>query len=210
VKQNGKEYAYYMCVANKNDKSCTSHRISDTKLEDTVLLVLQRHIANLMDMESILEFVNTLPVKRDELRQTDRLITQKTAEVERYNRLKTKLYESLADGLIDKIEYSEMKRGYDEKLRQAEEALAKLKTEYNELGENTSSHEWIDQFKKHKDITALSRPIAVTLLDRIIVYQDRRIEVFFKYQSKYERIIEFIRNVQTAYPQAEYAEREVV
>ena len=70
VKQNGREYAYYMCVANRTEKSCTSHRISDAKLEEAVLLVLQRHIANLMDMESILGFVNTLPVKRDELRQT--------------------------------------------------------------------------------------------------------------------------------------------
>lgn len=116
----------------------------------------------------------------------------------------------MADGLIDKAEYSDMKRGYDDKLRQAEEALAKLKTEYNELGENTGSHAWIEQFKKHKDITALTRPIAVTLLDRIVVYQDRRIEVFFKYHSKYERIIEYIRNIQTAFPDAEYAEREVV
>jgi DNA invertase Pin-like site-specific DNA recombinase len=210
VKQKGREYAYYMCVSNKTDKSCTSHRISDNKLEETVLLVLRRHIVNLMDMESVLEYVNTLPVKRDELRQTDRLIVQKKEEVERYNRLKRKLHESLADGLIDKTEFSEMKRGYDEKLRHAEETLDRLKTEYNDLWETKGIHEWIEQFKKHRDISALTRPVVVTLIERIIVYQDRRIEVVFKYQYNYERVLDYICDVQTASGQAEYAEKEVV
>ena len=200
VKQNGREYAYYICVSNKNDKSCASHRISDTKLEDVVLLVLRRHIANLVNMEEMLEYVNTLPVKRDELRQTDRLITQKVEEIERYNRLKTRLHESLADDLIDKVEFSDMKRGYDEKLNQAQEALAKLKTEYSELWETNGSHEWVEQFKKHRDITALTRPVAVTLIEQIIVYRDKRIEVLFKYQGKYERILEYIVDVQASHP----------
>ena len=209
VKQKGKEYSYYMCVGNKTDKSCASHRISDTKLEEAVLLVLRRHIANLMDAERMLEIVNELPVKRDELRQTDRLITQKMAEIERYNRLKTKLYESMADGLIDKAEYSEMKRSYDEKLRQAGEALAKLKEDYSSLWENAGSHTWIEQFKQHQDIDVLTRPIVVTLIDRIIVYQDRHVEVVFKYQYNYERIVDYIRDVQTACP-VEDLIREVV
>ena len=200
VKQKGREYAYYLCVSHKNDKSCTSHRISDTKLEDVVLLVLRRHIANLMNMEEMLEYVNTLPVKRDELRQTDRLITQKVEEIERYNRLKTRLHESLADELIDKTEFSDMKRGYDEKLSHAQEALTKLKDEYSELWETKGSHEWVEQFKRHKDITELTRPVAVTLIEQIIVYQDKRIEVAFKYQGKYERILEYIVNVQAAQP----------
>jgi hypothetical protein len=209
VKQNGREYAYYMCVSNKTDKSCSSHRISDAKLDDAVLSVLQRHIANLLDMEVILAYVNTLPVKRDELRQTDRLITQKTAEIERYNHLKTKLYESMTDGLIDKAEYSEMKRSYDEKLRQAQEALATLKDEYASLWENAGTHTWIEQFKRHQDIGTLTRPVVVTLIDRINVYQDRRVEVVFKYQYNYERILDYIRDVQTACPE-EIMIREVV
>ena len=200
VKQNGREYAYYLCVSHKTNKSCTSHRISDIKLEDVVLLVLRRHIANLMNMEEMLEYVNTLPIKRDELRQTDRLITQKVEEIERYNRLKTRLHESLADELIDKTEFSDMKRGYDEKLAQAQETLVKLKSEYSELWETKSSHEWVEQFKKHKDITTLTRSVAVTLIEQITVYQDKRIEVAFKYQGKYERILEYIVNIQTAQP----------
>lgn len=211
VKQKGREYAYYMCVGNKNDKSCSSHRVSDTQLEAAVLSLLRLHIASLTDIEGVLEYTNTLPVKRDELRKTDRLIAQKTAEIERYKRLKAKLHESLTDGLIDKNEFSEMKFGYDEKLSLAEESLARLKTEYAELWENTGSHEWIELFKKYRDITALTRPVAVTLIDRIDVYQDRRVEVTFKYQHKYERIVDYIRDVQAAAPsQAEYTVREVV
>lgn len=71
------------------------------KLEQAVLQIFRQHIANLINMEQMLEFVNNLPMKRDSIKQTDRLIAQKTAEIERYARLKIKLFESMNDGLID-------------------------------------------------------------------------------------------------------------
>ncbi|HCC35242.1 MAG TPA: recombinase [Ruminococcaceae bacterium] len=196
VKQNGREYAYYMCVGNRTDKSCTSHRISDVKLEQAVLQIFRQHIANLINMEQMLEFVNNLPMKRDGIKQTDRLIAQKTAEIERYARLKVKLFESLDDGLIDKTEFSDMKRSYDEKMRYAQNALIKLKAEYDSLWESTGTHEWIERFKQHRDIEQLNRSVVVSLIDRIIVYEDNRVEVEFKYQHNYERALEYIQSIQ--------------
>ena len=196
VKQNGREYAYYMCVANRTDKSCTSHRISDIKLEQAVLQIFKQHISNLMDMEQMLEFVKTLPMKRDGIKQTDRLIAQKTAEIERYIRLKAKLVESMVEEVIDKDEFAYMKRSYDEKLREAENALVKLKAEYDSMWESTGTHEWIERFKKHKDIEKLSRSIVVSLIDRIIVYEDNRVEVLFKYQHNYQRALDYIQSIQ--------------
>ena len=196
VKQNGREYAYYMCVSSRTEKSCTSHRISDTKLEQAAFQILKQHIANLMNMEQMLEFVNALPMKRDGIKQTDRLIEQKTTEIERYARLKRRLFESMDEGLIDKDEFSYMKRSYDEKQKEAEKALTKLKAEYDSLWESTGSHDWIDRFKKHKDIEKLSRPIVVSLIDRIIVYEDSRVEVLFKYQHNYQRALDYIQSIQ--------------
>jgi len=98
---------------------------------------------------------------------------------------------------------------YDE-TRTLGSLFAKLRAEYDELSSNTGSHEWIEQFKKHRDITVLTRPVAVTLLDRIVVYQDKRIEVLFKYNHKYQRIIEYIQSVQAAQPEHDVDVREVV
>ena len=196
VKQNGREYGYYMCVRSRMEKSCTSHRIRDVKLEQAVLTIFKQHIVNLMDMEHMLEFVNNLPMKRDSIKQTDRLILQKTEEIERYVRLKTRLFESMDDGLIDKTEYANMKRSYDEKQHIAEDALVKLKDEYTSLCESTGSHEWIDRFKVHKDIEELNRSVVVSLIDRITVYEDRRVEVTFKYQHNYEMALDYIQGIQ--------------
>lgn len=196
VKQNGREYGYYICVGHRTDKSCTSHRISDVKLEQAVLQIFKQHIANLINMEQMLEFVNKLPMKRDGIKQTDRLIAQKMTEIDRYTRLKRKLIESLNDGLIDKAEFSDMKRSYDEKLNHAENALIKLKAEYTSLWESTGTHEWIEGFKRHKDIEKLNRSVVVSLVDRIIVYEDSRVEVAFKYQHNYERALDYIQSIQ--------------
>lgn len=196
VKQNGREYGYYICVGHRTDKSCTSHRISDVKLEQAVLQILKQHIVNLMDMEQMLEYVNNLPMKRDGIKQTDRLIAQKTAEIERYVKLKMRLFESMDEGLIDKAEFSTMNRSYDEKMLHAKQALVKLKAEYTSLWESTGTHEWIESFRKHKDIEQLNRSVVVSLIDRIIVYEDSRVEVAFRYQHNYERALDYIQSIQ--------------
>jgi Site-specific recombinases, DNA invertase Pin homologs len=44
IKKSGNEYVYYICTANKNNPSiCSSHRISETALENAVLAMLRLH-----------------------------------------------------------------------------------------------------------------------------------------------------------------------
>ena len=69
--QNGKRYEYYHCSTNLDYKSCGSHRISRKLLEDTVLAMLQKHIANVLDLEEMLEFIDTVPFQELDLKNLD-------------------------------------------------------------------------------------------------------------------------------------------
>lgn len=89
-----------------------------------------------------------------------------------------------------------MNRSYDEKMLHAKQALVKLKAEYTSLWESTGTHEWIESFRKHKDIEQLNRSVVVSLIDRIIVYEDSRVEVAFRYQHNYERALDYIQSIQ--------------
>lgn len=130
---------------------------------------MKEHIANILDVERILQCIETLPVHQEEVQKTDAQLIKKQEEIARYSRLKTTLYESLSDGLINKAEYLELKAGYDIKIADAQAASEKLKEELECLLQNrTGSSLWIEQFKKYRNITELTRHIAVTLIDRII------------------------------------------
>ncbi len=201
VCRNGKTYVYYMCGNNRTNKACSSHRISEAALEQAVYLSLKEHIANILNVERILQCIETLPVHQEEVQKTDAQLIKKQEEIARYSRLKTTLYESLSDGLINKAEYLELKAGYDIKIADAQAASEKLKEELECLLQNrTGSSLWIEQFKKHRNITELTRHIAVTLIDRIMVFEDCRIDIRFRYQYDYERALELIRNMQELCP----------
>ena len=201
VCRNGKTYVYYICGNNRTNKACSSHRISEAALEQAVYLSLKEHIANILNVERILQCIETLPVHQEEVQKTDAQLIKKQEEIARYSRLKTTLYESLSDGLINKAEYLELKAGYDIKIADAQAASEKLKEELECLLQNrTGSSLWIEQFKKHRNITELTRHITVTLIDRIMVFEDCRIDIRFRYQYDYERALELIRNMQELCP----------
>ncbi len=190
VCRNRKTYVYYMCGNNRTNGICSSHRIRGEQLEQSVFLALRQHIAQTADMSRILSYIENLPYHRAEMEKADRHLLKKQEAVEKYTRLKTTLYESLVDGLLDKGEYLELKALYDEKLQEAQAAIAKLQEEMERLlRKRTGSTYWIEQFKKHQNLTELTRHIAVTLIERIEVCEDCRIQIRFKYQDSYERAL---------------------
>lgn len=197
VCRNGKNYVYYLCGNNRTNKACSSHRISEPALTEAVLLSLKEHIANIVNMEQILAYIETLPFHQAEVQKVDSQLVKKQEELARYSRLKVSLYESLSDGLMDKAEYLELKASYDRKIAEAQVSEKKLKEELENLLQNRGENSvWIERFKEHRNITELTRRIAVTLIDRIYVYEDSRINICFKYQYDYDRALELIQNIQ--------------
>ena len=201
VCRNGKTYVYYMCGNNRTNGKCSSHRVSGGQLEQSVFLALKQHIAQTADIDRILAYIDTLPYHQAEVEKADRQLLKKQEEAEKYTRLKTSLYESLVDGIVSKGEYLELKSLYDGKLQEAQAAMERLREEMGSLLQNrTGGTHWIEQFKKHRNLTELTRHIAVTLIDRIEVCEDCRIQIRFKYQDSYERALSLIESVEKIQP----------
>ena len=211
--KNGKMYVYYVCRANMLTKQCSSHRIPEQLVYDTVLAALQTHISMLLQMEKTLAFIATLPYQQEEVQKVDMQLIKKQEEVERYQQLKLSLYESLNNELLDKAEYLGMKALYDAKLRDARNAIAVLKKDEEQLLQNSSQVTlWIEEFKKYQNIDSLNRRIVVTLIERIIIHEGKRIDIRFQYQDAYDRALHFIENIEKLHPSeaADYMEREAI
>ena len=44
---------------------------------------------------------------------------------------------------------------------------------------------WMEQFRKHQNINALERSIIVTLIERILIFRDRRVEIVYRWQNEF-------------------------
>ena len=57
---------------------------------------------------------------------------------------------------------------------------------------------WIEIFRQYQNITELTRPIVVTLIDHLNIYEGNRIEIVFQYQYDFEQALSVISYAETA------------
>ena len=47
-------------------------------------------------------------------------------------------------------------------------------------------------FRQYENITELHRTVLVNLVERVVIYDASHVEVFFRYQDKYESALDYI------------------
>lgn len=186
----GKKYVYYMCSANKKEGTCSSHRIREDELEKAVVTYLNSYIDDLENIQHFLDFVDELPYQEVNVKRLNMRIVQLEEESQKYEKLKVSVYEDLKDELISKEEYISMKQEFENRRRAALDSIAQIKIEIETLTtRNGKHHEWIESFIENKGIEKLERNVVVELIDCIKVYEDRRIEIAFRYADQYQDIL---------------------
>ena len=197
VPAGNKKYVYYVCSANKNDKTCSAHSIRDTALEEIVLEALCQYIRDVVDLQELLEITDTAPLRTAEAQKVQRQLDKKCGELERYQKLLMSLYENLADNIITKDEYARLKRNYADRADEAERQLDVLQATIDAIHEHGGEDKaWMEQFKKRQNLTALDRNIVVSLIERVMVYPDHRIEVTYRWQDEFAWQMDILRRVQ--------------
>ena len=118
-------------------------------------------------------------------------MVQMEEEAGKYERLKVSAYEDLKDGLITKEEYASIRQEFEGRRKSALASASQLKQEAERLAQREGKrHEWIEGFVKNKGIRFLVRSVIVELIEEIRVYEDKRIEVRFRYEDRYKEALE--------------------
>ncbi len=197
VPSGNKKYVYYVCSAHKQDKSCSSHGIRDKALEEVVLETVKQYIRDVIDLDDILSMTDTAPLRTAEAQKVQRQLDKKRSEHERLQKLLMSLYENLADGIIDRDEYTRLKQNYSGRAAECEKQMDAFQESLVQIKEHGGEHrEWMMQFRKHQNITELERSIAVALIDRILIYKDNRVEVHFRFEDEFAWQMDILRRSQ--------------
>ncbi len=186
----GKKYYYYCCGNHKNTGNCTSHRIAQAQLEETVLKLLQEHIRILTELDVCISNIKTAPTHSVSVRKAEERLLAIDAEIERYRRLKISAYEDMKDGILTKEDYIDIKGQYEARIADAQLAEEQVRREIDLYLDNENTpHQWIQEFLEHRNICSLSRSVAIECIEKITVYEDKRIEVEFTHAQDYEVLV---------------------
>lgn len=190
-----KTYYYYVCntYRKKSTQICTKHTIRSDYLEKAVLESIKMQIDVAIEMENMIKKINQSERRTLCNNNLERMIKSKQTELEKHKKLKKSVYEDWKLGDISKDDYLEYKNSYEKIIQDISlniECLEKETEKYKEqvLGDNI----WIENLKKKKNITKLTREIVIELIDCIYVHEGGDITIKFKFTDEYERMLEYI------------------
>ena len=190
----GKRYVYYVCNANKHDKRvCSRHSIREDILGQVIYQTVRHQIDLLLDVDKALRQFENLSWEKHKLKQLDASIEIQEEVVRKNNTLRLGIYEDLRAGLLDRSEYESLKKELAERIAEATAAIEKLNKEKREILDGVSKQQsWIEQFRQYENVTELTRPMVIHLIERINIFEDSNIEIVFRHRNQIEEILRFI------------------
>ena len=193
VPSKNKKYVYFVCSSNKHSHTCSPHSISEKEVEEKVFRAIHDQVELVVNLEKALAMIDRLPSKSRKAFNYEAQIAKIEEEIERYQKLKLRLYEDLSDGIIDKSEYFDFRNSYTKIIEEKQETLLRVKKEMKQVvATGTTERNWVTLFKQYENIDELNRRVLMALVDRVLVYEDHAIEIIFKYRDEYQQTLEYV------------------
>ncbi len=185
VTRSKKKFLYYVCSTYKNSQGCSSHSIEKNKLETAILNAVRIQIQTVVNLDEIIAKINLSDIHDAKLKKLRRQLAEKEKELEGYREFKDRLLEALTDNLIEKDEYTRMRDKYRALEDECDAIIESLHEKISSVDlDGIVERTWVDQFAKYNGVQELTREMVVTLIDRIIIHEDKRIEIVFNFKDE--------------------------
>lgn len=184
-KYKGIETVYYICQTKNKSQGCTRHSVKEEQLKVIILKEIKAFLSCMVDFEEIVSTLSDLEVNFDQIMEWDTQIAASQKEYNKYYGLKAGLYDDLKEGLINKSEFDNFHRLYSDKCDALEQKNKKQKALIKQMFKNgVSAGVQIESMKKSIDLEQLDRTLLVSMVEKIWIYEDKRIMIDFCYQSE--------------------------
>lgn len=180
-----KMFYYYVCSTYKLRSGCSSHSIEKNQLENTILNAIKLQIQTVVDLDEVVSSIRVSEIHAAKLKKLQMQLQEKENELEGYREFKSRLFEAMTDNLIDKDEYARMRDKYRDLEDECNAVIEDLLIKINSVDyEGILDRSWVEQFMRFKDTSELTREMVVSLVDRIIIHEDKRIEIEFNFRDE--------------------------
>lgn len=203
VPSHGKKYYYYVCSTNKRKEGCSQHSISMKEVDTAVFNAIHEHVAHVLDIDDAMAYIERLPSADRTVFNYEVQITKIEEEIEKYKKLKLRLYEDLSDGVITKKEYMEFRNQYTDLIDDREAALERVRRESQSAQVNGKAERaWVALFREYENLEELNRRVLMALVDKILVYENHAVEVVFKYGDEIRSAYRYVKKYEDVLPMA--------
>ncbi|RDU22178.1 recombinase family protein [Anaerosacchariphilus polymeriproducens] len=178
----------------KGLKGCTSHTIRLDVLEYIILKDLNSMIQAVKDINSI---VTRLPILNENISSIERDIILAKEDIKKYQRRTERLKDEYFDVLDEvkeqnqirfiKDEYISNKLRYEKQIFQAMERESRLQKLLEKQRLKREYSLWIKKLLQTKKVDAIDRGILIDMIEKIIVHEDKNIEIVYNFSNDSEK-----------------------
>lgn len=110
-------------------------------------------------------------------------------------RYKREIYQDWKDGELDLDDYRDMRMEYEKQIEELEQIIIRLQAEINDTDDSFSAEEGriLSRFIKYRNITEVTREMLIELVEEIVIYEEEKIKIVFRFFDEFRHIEEMIR-----------------
>lgn len=188
-------YTNYVCggYLDSGYRNCTRHSIRYQDVVDAVFAAMQVQMEYALNQEKMMQKLRGTAKEHNLIDQYVAKVNYLTQELKKVNSRREGLFESFAEEILDEADYQYAKKSYDEEYASLEKQLSEAKSRKKELdGVLTANNEWLQAMHKVEDATELDQDLVNALVKKVLIYEDNRVEVEFKFREQkdvFDRIL---------------------
>ena len=184
-----KKKAFYICQTKNKGGDCTRHSIPEEVLKRIVLKEIQAYTALFVDYQMIMEELCEMKVSYDQVIGYDTQISRLREEYNRYDSLKVSLADALKEGLIRTEEFDDFRESYGRKCEELEQMIENQRKLVKQMFESgMSAAALLKDWKKSPEIRNLDRILLALTVDKIYIYENKKIKIHIRFQDMIEKM----------------------
>lgn len=182
---------YYHCIANQRigkDVCASEIYMREESLFDVILTIIRKEVEALVENGCKLMQSGTATELKLKMKKE---IARFQQEMERDRKYLIRLYEDFVTGILTTAEYTELKTGYEQKIKAATSRSQQLLEQQKELEVQMTTYiELSDWLASVGDDMTLTGELLNRLVDRIVVYDQNNISVHFKFRDEFGKAVQ--------------------
>lgn len=177
----------YLCLYNhQEDQDKERKRISilEQDIQDVVLAAINVQILQSRELKKLWEIQIAAGKKRNqENKRKIQVYRDKISDLKRQN---LEAFEQYHDAKLDREQFLLIKDKIRIQQDEAEKALGQLE---EKIQEREDKNQFLDLFDNRRPVRALTRELVEAVIDKILVYEDKRVEIVFRYMDDVRGIV---------------------
>ena len=187
-----KKYRCYICTRKRQygKDSCNCLPVKMDVVYDTVFLAVKEQIKVLLDTDALLHRMNQSSKAKERMASFSEALNKCHADLQKVAALKSGLYADYQQSLLSEREYLQLNEEYSgriKKLEQYADELAEVIEGYRHTPMCGTELKTI--IEKYRNKRKLSREMVEELIEKVLIYEDKRMEVVFKYDDEMKKLL---------------------